>query len=173
MQTALGYSVAVGPEYRGLAVEKVLGHDVHGKVVRSPRHQRLDRAYQRLVTNGGEFLEEFRVDVYGRGWIWTRKRMPKNKRGFPLPGRRRGDADWAVDPTAYASMEELVGLRLVLAELGLEYGSLDVIRDEADGRLYVIDATVATGVPEWWWHTNVSAEQYARDVAQAFELMWR
>jgi hypothetical protein len=175
MQEVFGYSVTVDPRtYEGLVVEKIEGHNKHGVVRIAPlRRPHPERIYQKLITNCplSDYMVEFRVDVYGDQWIWSRKEMIKGSKGFPNPGRTGRSTEFDVPSLSEVSPLELLFIYLFLKQIGMEYGSLDVIRD-LDDRIYVIDATVNVGIPRSRWLIDCSIEKYIKTSAETFERMW-
>ena len=170
-ENVFGYKIGVDPTtYHGLAVEKVLGHQQHGVVVTCPRHPNKERVYQKIITNHPDetWLEEFRIDVYGSSLLITRKQLDKDPNGFPGSGRMSRSFLFDYPLIKLGSMFEIDLVCEFLKQIGMEYGSLDVLRG-LDDRLYIIDATTNTACPNPEWHGNVTEHQYIKRSAEYFK----
>ena len=170
-ENVFGYPLAVRPEsHQGPCVEKVLGHQQHGIVLQCPHASRSDRVYQKIITNHPEekWLEEWRIDVYDSDLLVTRKQLKKQSSGFPGPERNPGafHFDFPVSEALFAW--EISMVNRFLDVIGMQYGSLDALRD-LDGRLYIIDATTNTACPNPMWHGNVTEHQYIKRSAEYFK----
>ncbi len=165
------YPIGVDPRYHsGLAIRKVLGHQQHGHIVPCPRAIENERVYQKLVTNHPKesWLEEWRIDLFGNSCLVTRKQLDKDANGFPGPERRAGAFTFDVPIEDAFTDPEILRLALFARKIGLEYGSLDALRD-LDGRLYIIDATTVTACPNPIWHGNVTEHMYVKRSAEKFK----
>ncbi len=168
---AFGYPVDVDTAtYHGLAVEKSLRHNQHGKVVHCPCHASSSKVYQRLLTNksgpDGK-MEELRLYIYGSETALMLKHLDTDEHGFP-PAHRRGPfMTWRPTPDPLTPVE-LEQVKSLCHLLSVQCAVLDIIRD-VDGRIYVIDVTILMGVPEVSWLSNCTQEQYLADNAAMFE----
>jgi len=166
------YPISVDPRaaYYPVVVEKIFGHQTHGKVVKCPCGPRKDRVYQKLITNHPKesWLEEWRIDMFGNSCLVTRKQLDKDAFGFPGPERRAGAFTFDVPIADAFTDTEILRLALFARKIGMEYGSLDALRD-LDGRLYVIDATTQTACPNPLWHGNVTEHMYVKRSAEKFK----
>ena len=145
---ALGYGMEVDPAtHAGPLVEKSEENAAHdGRVVTGPvPRPRPGHVYQRLVHSerpGGR-VEQLRVAVVGGTLpVLYVKTRPREERF----ASRCDDARLA-DPETFLSGSEQAGLLRLADEMGLDFGELDVLRDDEDGRLYVVDAATTPHGP--------------------------
>lgn len=136
---ASGYSIAVDPlSYRGQIVIKPDENGVRGgKVVEGPiQNVRPGRVYQRLI------------DSRRDGRILSLRPMVFDGRILVVYTKARAEPHWfagredvgVVAPVDVFSAAEREQLLRFCAVLGLEYGELDVLRDNESGLIYVVDA---------------------------------
>jgi len=140
MREVFGYGLAVDPRATsGPIVEKADANALHdGRIVTGPLTTTTPgRVYQRLVQGSrvGSLVEELRVPFVGG-------RVPfvhlKYKQGRdPLALSVRGTI---AEPSAVLEDGEIQSLIQFARVMGIDFGELDVMRDHADGRLYVFDA---------------------------------
>ena len=102
--------------------------------MREPRH---DRVYQRLVDNtfdGTEYID-IRTPVVGGQipFVYLKRRQ--------RDGRFTNDNDRVdmTSPDAVLSTEEQALILKFAQSMKLDFGGLDVLRDRADGRIYIVD----------------------------------
>jgi hypothetical protein len=168
----MGHEISVNPEqYEGLAVEKILGHNVHGKVKRCPMSANPNRVYQKLLTNKngeGGTVEEFRIHRTRNLLTFVRKSIPLNKEGIPTEHHPDGYFDYPVEGKGVMSDAELENVLKLLNALGVDWGEVDLIRHE-DGLLYVIDVTINIGIPKTEWMPFCTREKFIRDHAEQFK----
>ncbi len=136
-----GYELGVDPEsYVGSMIEKSDANGTHdGRIVDGPLAPELirpGRVYQKLINNlsfrEGYFLD-YRVPIHGgRIPLVYRKHRPVGAR-FSVYEH----ADFK-DPEDIFSGEELEKILRMARKMKLDYGEMDVLRDQ-DGRIYVID----------------------------------
>ena len=165
------YPIGVTPHnHHGLVIEKIPGHQKHGKVVECPRMPKSGYVYQKLITNHPKesWLEEWRIDLFGNSCLITRKQLDKDSNGFPGPERRVGMFTFDVPIEDAFTDPEILRLALFARKIGMEYGSLDALRD-LDNRLYIIDATTVTACPNPIWHGNVTEHMYVKRSAEKFK----
>jgi len=136
-----GYELTVDPAlYTGAMIEKSDVNGAHdGVIVQGPLPSaqiRDDRVYQKLVENrsfiDGYFLD-YRVPIHG-GVIPLvyLKHRPETQR-FTVYEH----TDFK-KPEEVFGLDELDKICRLAAEMGLDYGEMDVLRDR-DGRIYVVD----------------------------------
>lgn len=137
-ERVFGYPLAVDPAtWRGPAVEKGEINGAHdGRVVLCPTPAVPGRTYSRLidtVTDGAAI--DLRVACVGGEPVLVYRKRKDPARRFAIDNvsvaLRRPDQAF--------SPAELGGLTRLCAALHLDWASLDVLRDRADGRLYVVD----------------------------------
>lgn len=139
-EEAFGYSLALDPSVgEGPAVEKSEINGAHdGCVVHRPVSPRRDRVYQKLVDNQirDGVVADLRTPTIG---------------GRPICvfiKERSLDHRFTNDNTRVTlhrvediySPAEIAALTRFANSLSLDWGGLDVLRDRADGRIYVVDA---------------------------------
>lgn len=159
-----GHDLRVNPElYEGQLVES---SDANGaedaRIVHGPTAARPGKVYTRLLANtdNGAFMQDWHVPVVGGEMplvmIATR---PENRRFSHHHSNVR-----LADPKRLFSPQERAQLQKFCDQLGLDVGSLDVLRDRATGMLYVVDAdpgklgpVAALGAWEQWSAVKVLA----------------
>lgn len=137
-----GYPLAVDPtRYQGLMVEKSdenFRHD--GKLLEGPLQPtaiRQGSVYQRAVRNedGQGCVVDLRVPVYDGSIPFTYIKRRKLDDRF---GSKYVSAVIA-EPREIFSEKEMTGLARLALALGADYAEMDVLRDNEDGRIYVVD----------------------------------
>lgn len=142
-----GYPLAVDPEtWTGEAVEKGELNGRHdGRIVHCPTPALPGRTYARVIdTREGDAVVDLRVGcVGGEAVVVYRKRKALRD--------RFGIDNLTVElrqPGALFTAEELATLARFCAAMRLDWAGLDVLRERADGRLYVVDVnTTDMGPP--------------------------
>lgn len=139
-EAAFGYSLALDPRaHSGPAVEKGEENGAHdGRIVYCPVEPLPGRVYQRLIDNryGKDLVQDLRTPTVG------------GRAACVFLKRRRADQRFTnsnvevalVTPESQFSATELAMIANFTEKLGLDWGGLDVLRDENDGRIYVVDA---------------------------------
>lgn len=137
-EAAFGYPLAIDPEtHCGPAVEKGEANGVHdGRIVTCPTPRLAGRTYQRLIDNIEEGLStDLRTPFVGGAPVVVYiKQRPKAARFANMNSRVR-----LTTPQAVFSSAEIELLSAFAKAMDLDWGGLDVLRDRADGRLYVVD----------------------------------
>jgi len=137
---AFGHPLALDPARDvGPAVEKSEGNGVHdGRIVTLPCAPRPGYVYQRLVDNRADdgMFEDLRTPtVGGEPIVVFIKRRPEALRftndNVTCPMRL---------PHEVFSPQEIEGIARFCAELGLDWGGIDLLRDRSTGLLYAVDA---------------------------------
>lgn len=171
---AFDYPINVEPEnYVGMAVRKLANHGAHGVPVKCPTKATRGYVYQKLITNhpGDSRVEEWRVSIYASGAgnqdaIVSRKWLLKDDYGFSRAYRTPGTFTFDIPiPFDY---NELHCLKRLAKSTGIDQGDIDVIRD-LDGKLYVVDATVNTSVPDMELYNNCTLDSYIARHAEVFK----
>ena len=134
-----GYDLAIDPQRaRGEAVEKAEANGLHdGRVVACPTEPRAGRCYQRLVETGHDGrVHDLRTVCVGGApvvvWVKTRTRADRFASGANMTVA-------AADPTTLFDPGELARIAAFNAAMGLDWGTLDILRDVGDGRIYIVD----------------------------------
>jgi hypothetical protein len=137
-EEVFGYPLSVDPERGfGPAVEKGEANGAHdGRLVSLPTPARPGRTYQRLIDNVEDGLAvDLRTPVVGgKPVLVFIKRRPVADR-FANHNSRVS----LVRPHDVFSDAEIDKLGAFARAMGLDWGGLDVLRDRASGRLYVVD----------------------------------
>jgi hypothetical protein len=137
-----GYSSFVDPEtHEGECVMKSDMNALHdGRIIRCPApREGAGVVYQRVLNNEteGGFVVDLRVPVF-RGhvpFVYLKHRPLANR--FSNTNafvRIAGSAEIFSD-------NELAGILRFCEAIGLDYGELDVLRDSAGGKIYIIDVS--------------------------------
>lgn len=138
-EAAFGYALAVDPTtWTGQAVEKGENNGAHdGRLVQCPTVPLPGRTYQRVVDNSdGDFVDDLRTPVVGgRPRAVFIKRRPLADRFANFNTRVT-----LTTPEAVFSADEIERLSAMAAELRMDWGGFDVLRDRISGKIYVVDA---------------------------------
>ncbi|MDB5433525.1 MAG: hypothetical protein JWP35_4641 [Caulobacter sp.] len=133
-----GYPLLIDPTtWSGPAVEKSETNGDHsGRVIDCPVQPRDGSCYQRLVdTAQGGFIHDLRTPcVGGRPVVVLTKKKPADDR-FSIHNR----SVTLSPPEQIYSPEELADIGRFCAAMGLDWGSLDILRDRPTGRIYIVD----------------------------------
>ena len=136
---AAGYSIAVDPQaWHGRLVIKPQANAVRaGRIVDGPLPEtRTDVVYERLVdSRTGDRIHSTRAMVAAGKVILAYDRYR------PYPNWFRGPEETTPVPPGdlYSAQEQAVLVRFAQA-IGLEFGEIDVVRDNESGLIYGIDA---------------------------------
>lgn len=137
-EQVFGYSLAVDPtNYEGPVVCKSEENGAHdGHILTAPCPKNPDWTYQRLIDNTqDDQVVDIRCPTIGGDvpFVYLKSR----------PIDRRFDnynAACALVPTEdYLSEDERAQVKQFCAAMGLDWGGLDILRDKADGRIYIVD----------------------------------
>lgn len=138
-EEVFGYPLALDPTIAADAiVEKSDQNGVHdGRVVHAPALPRDGFVYQRLVdTEADGFNHDLRtVCVDGAPLFVVHKRKQAGE-SFAIHTRKAT----LEEPDSLFSQDELTRISRFNARMGLDWGGLDILRDRADGRIYIVDA---------------------------------
>ncbi|MGF1459168.1 MAG: hypothetical protein ACFBSG_09090 [Leptolyngbyaceae cyanobacterium] len=140
---AAGYTLAVDPlTYTGAIVEKSEKNATHdGRIVWGPLQPAdvvAGKVYQRLIDNSAddEVVDLRAVICGGKVLLVYIKRRPA-----AIRFANTNTAAELREPVEIFSAEELAALARFTDKVGIEYGELDVLRDNSSGLIYVVDAT--------------------------------
>jgi hypothetical protein len=140
-EKASGDSLAVDPQtFTGRMVEKSEANAAHdGRVIEGPLPGAvLGKAYQRLIDNeiAGGLVEDLRCCLVGGTPIVVfRKRRPLERRFLNENVQVLLD-----EPKNCYSADEIRVIERFAAEIGLDWGGVDVLRDRTTGRIFIVDA---------------------------------
>ncbi len=140
-ERAAGYSLKVDPTtYEGRMVEKSELNAAHdGRVLEGPLDTPVaGKTYQLLVDNeiDGGLVEDLRCCIVGGSPIIVfRKRRPLARRFL------NENVEVLLDePRNCYTTDEIAVIERFAAEVGLDWGGVDVLRDRMSGRIYIVDA---------------------------------
>lgn len=139
-ERAAGYGLSVDPAtYEGPMVEKSEKNACHdGRIIEGPMVPLKDKSYQLLIDNEieGGLIEDLRACICGgKPAVVFRKRR--------LVGRRFLNENEEVlldTPRNAYTEDEIDVITRFASEIGLEWGGVDVLRDNASGKIYIVDA---------------------------------
>lgn len=169
-QEVFGYSSLVDPlRHQGQCVRKSNLNAQHdGKIIDCPVvGTEPGFIYQKLLSRIDEQdrVLDYRLAVFGRSTPYMTIRYKSLSDRF-----KRTFLEVPVDPRDYLTEEEIANTLRFCRILGLDYGEVDMIRDQSDDRLYLLDANNTPFRPPY--DRQISAEQRATmctNAAQAFQ----
>jgi hypothetical protein len=139
MEAAWGYPLALDPAtHVGEAVEKGEGNGVHdGRLVICPTARAEGRAYQRVIkTEGADgWAYDLRTACVGRRPVVVFVKQKPAAARFSI----QNTSVVVKPPGDVFSPAEIAQLEEFLDAMQLDWGGLDVLREHASGRLYVVD----------------------------------
>ena len=138
-EDCFGYSLSVDPSvWQGEMVEKSEINGAHdGQIITGPCDAKPGFVYQKLIDNSIEDgqVEDIRcMTIDGKIPLIIFKRRKLDTRFQNL----NTDVEIA-ETDDVLSQDEQDKLRLFTRKMNLDWGGLDVLRDKADGRIYVVD----------------------------------
>jgi hypothetical protein len=139
METAFGYPLAIDPAtHVGEAVEKGEGNGLHdGRLVLCPTPRAPEKSYQRVIkTEGADgWAYDLRTACVGRRPIVVFVKQKPATARFSI----QNTSVVVKAPEDVFSAEETAQLSHFCDAMQLDWGGLDVLREHATGRLYVVD----------------------------------
>ena len=139
METAFGYPLALDPtEHHGFAVEKGEGNGLHdGHIVHCPTARQPNKAYQRTIATEADdgWAYDLRTACVGRKPVVVFVKKKPAAARFSI----QNTSVEVKAPAEVFSAAELAQLETFCAAMQLDWGGLDVLREHATGRLYVVD----------------------------------
>lgn len=137
-ESVFGYALTIDPAtHVGPAVEKGEANGAHdGRIVQCPTPALPGRVYQRVVDNiDGDQVVDLRTPcVAGAPALTFIKRRPVVDRFANY-----NTSVSLTTPDNVFSPDELASIGRFCAAMRLDWGGLDILRDRADGRLYIVD----------------------------------
>lgn len=140
-EKASGETLAVDPvTFTGRMVEKSELNAAHdGRILEGPLDAPVDgKTYQRLIDNeiAGGLVEDLRCCLVGGSPVVVfRKRRPLERRFLNENVQVLLD-----EPRNCYTPEEIKIIERFAAEIGLDWGGVDVLRDRASGKIFIVDA---------------------------------
>jgi hypothetical protein len=139
---AFGYPLGINPAtYRGPILKKSNKNYTHdGKIIQgpiNPSEQDNQYVYQKAIDNrtaDGYYLD-FRVPVCGR-------KIPLVYKKYRPPEKRFTDVSHSeiAEPDEIFTQTELNQILTFTEHLNMDFGELDVLRDNHDDKIYIVDA---------------------------------
>lgn len=137
-----GYDLRIDPTvFRGKAVQKSNRNGLHdGQVVMcplDPSQVKPGQVYQRLVdsTFSSKTSEDWRITyAYGEIAVVYHKHKPLDDRF----GTHYLSVD-ILEPKDVFSAEEISLIKAFCADMKLDFGAIDIMRDKHDGQIYIVD----------------------------------
>lgn len=169
-----GYSLSIDPHlHKGKCVMKTNWNALHlGRIIDCPIAQTDQEAgfvYQRLIQNEveGGFVEDIRVPVLGGQipFVYVKRRLIEN---------RFIDRDFEANCTSLKDVEEILTqqevdrILLFCKGINLDYCELDVLRDNADGRIYIVDANCCPAGPPSYM-SEIESKNAVLRLAKSFQ----
>lgn len=137
-QNVFGYGTFVDPEtHNGTCVRKSSTNAMHdGKIVTCPTKREDGYIYQKFIdTYKGDRRIESRLIIMGKEIPFIVKRY--KTKNDPFNSTYGGDI---VETNTELSPEEIKKVLEFCEKFGLDYGEIDSLRDNTDGKLYLVDA---------------------------------
>lgn len=166
-----GYPLALDPQtHAGVAVEKSEENGAHdGQLVSCPTPALPGRAYQRFVNSSdGEHAIDLRTTIIGRKPCFVLRKTKPLEQRFSI--HNRSVAFHAL--SEIYSRDEIALLTRFAEAMQLDWAAIDVLRDRASGRIYVVDVNKTDTGPavDLSWADRVKLK---RAIARAFLTMVR
>ena len=138
-QTIFGYNLSLDPAQASEPyLEKGEENGIHdGQIHEAPTQAKPGRVYQKLVDNrtaDGTVLDYRTPTVFGDIPLVFLKERPTAQRFANVNSRTR-----LTTPSACFSADELTKIKAFCTAMNLDWGGLDILRDAADGRIYIVD----------------------------------
>ena len=136
---AFGYPLLIDPaRYVGWAVEKNdVGTRRDTRLVACPVRPRPGKSYQKWIdASDGGYVTDMRAHCSDGRPIVVRAETRREQGGFAAGAAIRSAC---VAPSAKFSEEEVLAIEQFARLIGLDSGTLDILRRRADRRLYVVD----------------------------------
>lgn len=142
-EATFGYPLGVDPTtYEGRMVVKSNINAAHdGRLVQgplAPAEVQPDCAYQKVIDNtvkDEEAVLDYRLPIHGKKFPLVYRKYRPSETRF----NSRSVRTTLADPTEVFSNEELDKIHHMARRMGVDFGELDVLRDNEDGRIYVVD----------------------------------
>ena len=153
-EQVFGYSSFVDPcSFHGAMVKKSEINARHdGEIVMGPVEPRDKYVYQKLIHNlwGDEFVADMRIPVINGEipLVFVKYKSLSTRFGLFKRNHHKKKNTLLLKTEEILSKDEIIKLKAFCKSSGLDYGELDVLRDNTDGRIYVVDVNnTPTGPP--------------------------
>lgn len=169
-----GYNISVDPKkHHGPMVAKSDENGTHdGQIVNGPENPRKGLVYQKVIDNRseGNHVADFRCPtLFGQPLLVFIKERPVGKRFDNLNTKCRIAA-----PETLFSPGELEKISQFCQKMRLDFGGIDILRDNNDGQIYIVDVNktdmgppLALPLKEKLRATDIMAKQFR---AKVFEI---
>ena len=134
-----GYSSLIDPfTFEGECVEKSNLNGKHdGQLVLCPlTGTKEDRVYQKLINNrhDDEYVVDIRIPVFRKiiPFVYLKYKPVKDRFSLSVKGSLEETGN-------ILSTDEIEKILEFCDRIGLDYGEIDILRDETDNRIYVMD----------------------------------
>ena len=139
--STFGYGTFIDPlTFKGKAVKKSNINAMHdGEIITCPiKHKESGFIYQKLINTlvDNDQVEEFRITVIKYNPVLCQVKTRPEAVRFS----RQTTSTYITNPDQALSATEIQKINHFCGNLGLEFGSLDILRDKDDGRIYIVDA---------------------------------
>jgi hypothetical protein len=139
-EQAFGYPLALNPMTEdGVCVEKGEANGIHdGRIVTLPCAPKPGKVYQRLIDNRGAdgMIEDLRTPTVGGVPVCVYIK----RRDIDVRFTNDNADCWFRSVEETFSPEEIAAITRFCAILKLDWGGLDILRDAASGKIYIVDA---------------------------------
>ena len=146
-EEVFGYALSVDPlTHGGPVVEKPEKNGVHGARVMAQRGPaRPGHVYQRLVdtADGAGRVADLRTLCAGGRPLFVWRKLKAAGASFAIHSLRTT----LHEPDDVFSPPELRLIGRFIERMGLDWGGLDILRDRASGRIYIVDVNMTDLVP--------------------------
>lgn len=135
---AAGYPLLIDPAVHvGEAVEKGEGNGTHdGRLVTCPKQAAPGKSYQRFIdSSDGETAFDYRTTIINRKPLFV---LVKTKPAADRFSIHNATVTYRELADVF-SAEEIALLQRFGEEMQIDWGAIDVLRDRASGRIYVVD----------------------------------
>ena len=138
-EEVFGYAMSIDPEtYQGVCVRKSDVNAVHdGTLLKCPTPKETGYVYQKFVNGdlGTGQVMDMRIHIFKDAIPFLLKRYKNKDDMFHMTvGAEPAETDELL------SKDEQEKILQYCKKLGIDYGELDALRDNEDGRLYIVDA---------------------------------
>lgn len=140
-KSTFGYGTFIDPlTFQGKAVKKSNINAMHdGEIISCPLKQKENGyIYQKLINTlvDNNLVEELRITVIKYNPVLCQVKTRPEAVRFS----RQTTSTYISKPVQALSATEIQQINHFCANLGLEFGSLDILRDKDDRRIYIVDA---------------------------------
>ena len=172
---SFGYGLTIDPRtHHGVYVKKTNENGLHiAEVHNTPAEPEEGFVYQKLIDSrmGKNSPIDIRTLIFGNTIPFTLYRAHSIDDRF---GDDALVATWVETNDAF-SKEEQAAIIKFCKDFGLDYGELDILRDQADGKIYIVDVNNTPSGPHPGVHMQKKEyyERFLMELASAFEKMVR